>query len=77
MNSFEYYLLFSVKHIQRVDGLSGCYRGLTPKLVGSIVGAIGSAKIANKLGIAKEENRENEEIDGTEVDETKSTEEER
>lgn len=70
-------MIFSVKHIRSVDGLSGCYRGLTPKLVGSIVGAIGSAKIANKLGIAKEENRENEEIDGAEVDETKLTEEER
>lgn len=72
-----FFAVFTVKHIKSVDGLSGCYRGLTPKLVGSIVGAIGSSKVANKLGLAKEEHRESEEFDGTEVDESKLTEEER
>lgn len=40
-----------MKHIKRCDGLSGCYRGLTPKLVGSIVGVIASKRVADKLGL--------------------------
>lgn len=61
--------MLTVKHIKRVDGLSGCYRGLTPKIIGAIIGSIGSAKIASKLGL--EERTENE------LDETKNTEDEK
>lgn len=39
-----------VGHIKRVDGLSGCFRGLGPRLVGTIVSSCASDKIANKLG---------------------------
>lgn len=59
-----------MKHIKRVDGLGGCYRGLAPKLIGSVVGVIGSKRIADKLGLD-----EAEEIDGK--DESEITEEER
>lgn len=50
-----------MKHIKRVDGFAGCYRGLTPKLVGSVVGVIGSKRVADKLGLEElEEKDENE-----------------
>lgn len=56
-----------MKHIKRVDGLSGCYRGLTPKLVGSIVGVIGSKRVADKLGLDEiDENESKDESDITE-----------
>lgn len=62
-----------MKHIKRVDGLSGCYRGLTPKLVGSIVGVIGSKRVADKLGLD-----DIDEIDESgSKDESEITEEER
>lgn len=60
----------TVKHIKSVDGLYGCYRGLSPKILGSIVGAIGSKKVADKLGL--------DEFDGDDSkDESEITEEER
>lgn len=57
----------TVKHIKRVDGLSGCYRGLTPKLVGSIVGVIASKRVADKLGL--DEIDENESKNDSEITE--------
>lgn len=57
----------TVKHIKKVDGLSGCYRGLTPKLVGSVVGVIGSKRVAEKLGL--DENDDNESKDESELTE--------
>lgn len=42
--------MFAVKHIKRVDGFAGCYRGLTPKLLGSVAGTFGSEKVLKKLG---------------------------
>lgn len=57
----------AVKHIKSVDGLSGCYRGLTPKLVGSVIGVIGSKRVAEKLGL--DENDENESKDESELTE--------
>lgn len=60
----------TVKHIKKVDGLSGCYRGLTPKLVGSVVGVIGSKRVAEKLGLDESDDNESK-------DESELTEEER
>lgn len=61
------FLFTTVKHIKRVDGLSGCYRGLTPKLVGSVVGVIGSKRVADKLGL--DETDENDRKDESEITE--------
>lgn len=43
-------LFISVKYIKRVDGLAGCYRGLTPKLLGQVAGTFGSEKVMRKFG---------------------------
>lgn len=56
-----------MKHIKRVDGFYGCYRGLTPKLVGSIIGVIGSKRVADKLGL--DEAEENESKDDSDITE--------
>lgn len=45
------FIVGAVKHIKKVDGLSGCYRGLTPKLVGSVFGVIGSQKVLDRFGL--------------------------
>ncbi|XP_026474363.1 mitochondrial carrier homolog 2-like [Ctenocephalides felis] len=34
-----------------MDGITGCYRGLTPKLLGNIASVLGSEKIAEQLGL--------------------------
>lgn len=46
-------LFFTVKYIKQVDGLVGCYRGLGPKVFGTIISSIGSEKIAIKLGFER------------------------
>lgn len=46
-NIFQY-----AGYILKTDGLSGCYRGLAPKLAGSIVGSLCSERIADRLGVA-------------------------
>lgn len=58
-NIFQY-----VKNIKRVDGFYGCYRGLSPKLVGSIVGVVASKKVADKFGLSEndEEYKDDSEI---------------
>lgn len=61
-----------VKHIKNVDGLSGCYRGLTPKLVGSLVGVIVSQKVLDGLGF--EVNVETEDKDECELTDDESQE---
>lgn len=38
-------------YIRRMDGITGCYRGLTPKLLGNIASVLGSEKIAEQLGL--------------------------
>lgn len=43
-NVFEY-----VRYIKSVDGFSGCYRGLVPKVCGSIAGAVASQKIVERM----------------------------
>lgn len=42
-----------MSYIKSVDGLIGCYRGLTPKLLGNVVSTYFSERIADKLGVAK------------------------
>lgn len=49
-------------HIRKIDGFYGCYRGLTPKLVGSICSMIFSEKIADRLGLEAVEERKDEEL---------------
>lgn len=44
-----YALLFSVKHIRKVDGLTGCYRGLMPRMCSYAVSTIASQKTAEYL----------------------------
>lgn len=57
---------FSVQHIKQVDGFGGCYRGLTPKLVGSVIGVIGSEKVVKKLGLdGTHEDDEKDEVELT------------
>lgn len=69
--SFIKCLLYSlVKHIRQVDGLAGCYRGLTPKLIGSLAGAIGSEKIIAKLGL--DDTHEDDEKDDVELTDEES-----
>ncbi len=55
---------FTVKYIKRVDGIVGCYRGLAPKIVGTIVSSIGSEKVAIKLGFEKipDDNKDESEL---------------
>ncbi|XP_022226701.1 mitochondrial carrier homolog 2 [Drosophila obscura] len=45
-NIFQY-----TGHIKRIDGFYGCYRGLAPKLVGSVVAMVVSERVADKLGL--------------------------
>lgn len=45
-----------VKHIKKVDGFSGCYRGLTPKLVGSVVSVLVTKRITEKFGFDDNDN---------------------
>lgn len=57
-------MTFSVKYIKRVDGLVGCYRGLGPKIIGTVVSSIGSEKIALKLGFERipDDNKDESEL---------------
>lgn len=50
-----------MNYIKSVDGFYGCYRGLSPKLAGNILSTHLSERIADKLGMAKvdEEEKEN------------------
>lgn len=45
------YSSFLAGYIRSTDGLAGCYRGLTPRLIGSFLGAFASERIADKLGL--------------------------
>ncbi|XP_001352469.2 mitochondrial carrier homolog 2 [Drosophila pseudoobscura] len=45
-NIFQY-----TGHIKRIDGFYGCYRGLAPKLVGSVVAMVVSERVVEKLGL--------------------------
>lgn len=60
-NIFQY-----VAYIRSVDGLIGCYRGLTPKLLGSLFSSHFSDKVADKLGMAQIEDTEKDELNDDE-----------
>lgn len=60
-----------VKYIKRVDGLVGCYRGLAPKVVGTLVSSIGSENIAIKLGFERIPNDNKDESELTEEESEK------
>ncbi|XP_055701327.1 mitochondrial carrier homolog 2 [Phlebotomus papatasi] len=57
-NIFKY-----VKYIRSVDGYSGCFVGLMPRLLGTIVSSVGSERIARHFGLGEvKENSEDEEV---------------
>ena len=62
MHNFLQNTLFLVSYIKSVDGLVGCYRGLTPKLVGNVLSTYLSERVADKLGIAKVEDDEKDDV---------------
>lgn len=47
-NIFQY-----IGYIKSVDGLAGCYRALTPKLVGQLLSLRYSEEIADNLGVER------------------------
>lgn len=49
-NAYNILYLSTVNYIRNVDGLTGCYRGLLPKLIGNILGSAGSERVARCLG---------------------------
>jgi carrier protein len=58
--------LFLVGHIRQVDGLAGCYRGLAPKLVGTVLSSNLSERIADKLGMATVDDDEKDDMSESE-----------
>ncbi|XP_030375502.1 mitochondrial carrier homolog 2 [Scaptodrosophila lebanonensis] len=54
-NIFQY-----AGHIRKIDGFAGCYRGLTPKLVGSVLSLVVSERIAEKLGLPQQDDMKDE-----------------
>uniref|UniRef100_D3TP79 Mitochondrial carrier protein n=1 Tax=Glossina morsitans morsitans TaxID=37546 RepID=D3TP79_GLOMM len=55
-NIFQY-----TANIRKTDGFYGCYRGLTPKLVGCVFSMVLSEKIADRLGLAPMEDKKDDE----------------
>ncbi|EDV99061.1 mitochondrial carrier homolog 2 [Drosophila grimshawi] len=49
-------------HIKNVDGFYGCYRGLAPKLVGSVMSMVVSECVAQKLGLSQQEDKDESEL---------------
>lgn len=49
-------------HIKKVDGFYGCYRGLAPKLTGSVLSMVLSERVAEKLGLAYREDKDESEL---------------
>lgn len=55
-------------HIRRIDGFYGCYRGLAPKLVGSLVAMVVSDRVADQLGLEQpEENKDDSQLSDEEL----------
>ncbi|CAH1119629.1 unnamed protein product [Phaedon cochleariae] len=60
-NIFEY-----VKHIKSVDGLSGCYVGLTPKICGNLLSAVTTQRLLDYLEPPNDDDDEDSEEEPTE-----------
>lgn len=60
MNLF-YLDFFLVKHIKSVDGFSGCYNGLAPKVCGNLLSAIATQKLLDYLEPPKDDDDDFEE----------------
>ncbi|XP_023167116.1 mitochondrial carrier homolog 2 [Drosophila hydei] len=56
-NIFQY-----AGHIRTVDGFYGCYRGLAPKLAGSVLSMVVSERVAEKLGLAHQQDKDESEL---------------
>lgn len=56
---------FPVKHIKSVDGFTGCYRGLAPKLCSYTVSTIASQKTAEYLQLDPVQNEDEDDEDET------------
>ncbi|KAM8709438.1 hypothetical protein ACLKA7_016271 [Drosophila subpalustris] len=56
-NIFQY-----AGHIKKIDGFYGCYRGLAPKLAGSVLSMVVSERVAEKLGLAYREDKDESEL---------------
>lgn len=56
-NIFQY-----AGHIRKIDGFYGCFRGLTPKIMGSICSMVFSEKIADRLGLQAAEEKKDDEL---------------
>ncbi|XP_034103452.1 mitochondrial carrier homolog 2 [Drosophila nasuta] len=56
-NIFQY-----AGHIRKIDGFYGCYRGLAPKLAGSVLSMVVSERVAEKLGLAYQDDKDESEL---------------
>ncbi|KAH8371072.1 hypothetical protein KR093_006088 [Drosophila rubida] len=56
-NIFQY-----AGHIRKIDGFYGCYRGLAPKLVGSVLSMVVSERVAEKLGLPYQEDKDESQL---------------
>lgn len=66
-----------VKYIKSVDGITGCYRGLFPKVCGNLVCAVTTEKILERLdsdvNSKKDNGDKDNELDGDEEDKSGRT----
>lgn len=51
-----------VSYIKSVDGLIGCYRGLAPKVLGNLVSTHLSDHVADKFGVVKLDDEEDDDM---------------
>ncbi|KAH8301945.1 hypothetical protein KR044_001243 [Drosophila immigrans] len=56
-NIFQY-----AGHIRKIDGFYGCYRGLAPKLAGSVLSMVVSERVADKLGLGYREDKDESDL---------------
>lgn len=56
-------LFLSVKHIKAVDGLSGCYRGLGPKVCGNLISVVATQKMIDYLDLNKTDEEEDVDVE--------------
>ncbi|EDW83599.1 uncharacterized protein Dwil_GK13597 [Drosophila willistoni] len=55
-------------HIKKIDGFCGCYRGLAPKMVGSLISMVVSERLTHQLGFSPQEDvKDNSELSKEEI----------